>query len=77
MQSTQDKAPVGDILTGTGDTLPAEVGSKRLHFGRNEDLSKGHARYDKHVKQKGSDQERGAGEGPEEDEVIDGVVGGR
>lgn len=76
-QSTQDKAPTAEVLTGTGDTLPAEVGSKRLHFGRNEDLSKGHARYDKHVKQKGSDQERGAGEGPGEEEVIDGVVGGR
>lgn len=65
------------MLTGTGDTLPAQVGSKNLHFLGNPDLSKGHNRYDKHVQQKGSDEERGAGEGAEEEEVVDGVVGGR
>lgn len=45
----------------------------------NPDLSKGHARYDKHVQQKGSDQERGAATGAEaeEEEVVDGVVGER
>ena len=41
------------------------------------DVSKGHGRYDKHVRQKGSDQEKGASAGPGQDEVIDGVVGGR
>lgn len=63
------------MLTGTGDTLPAEVGSKNLHYLGNPALSKGHNRYDKHVKQKGSELD--AGEGAEEEEVIDGVVGGR
>lgn len=53
------------------------MGSKRLHYLGSPDASKGHARADKHGKQKGSDVERGAGEGPEEEEVIDGVVGGR
>lgn len=43
----------------------------------NSDISKGHGRYDKHVRQKGSDQEKEASEGATEDEVIDGVVGGR
>ena len=43
----------------------------------NSDISKGHGRYDKHVRQKGSDQEKEASEGAAEDEVIDGVVGGR
>ena len=70
-QSTRDKAPTADVMTGTGDTLPAEVGSKNLHFAGNPDLSKGHQRYDKHVRQKGSDQERDAGEGI--DEVEDDV----
>ena len=64
-------------MTGTGDALPSEIGSKRLHHDVNQDLSKGHQRYDKHVRQKGSDQEKGASEGAAEDEVIDGVVGGR
>lgn len=76
-QSTKDKAPVDDILTGTGDTLPAEVGSKRLHFLGNPDASKGDNRADKHGKQKGSDIEHGASNAPDEEEVIDGVVGGR
>ena len=64
-------------MTGTGDTLPSEVGSKRLQNMTNPDLSKGHGRYDKHVRQKGSDMEHEASEGPGEEEAIDGVVGGR
>ena len=77
LQTTRDTAPSSEIITGTGDALPSEIGSKRLHHDVNQDLSKGHQRYDKHVRQKGSDQEKGASEGAAEDEVIDGVVGGR
>jgi len=73
-QSTADSAPVPETVTSTGDTMPSEVGSKNLHFLGNPDLSKGHARYDKHVRQKGSDQERGAVPAEEEQEVSDGVV---
>lgn len=76
-KSTQDNAPSADVVTGTGDSLPSEVGSKRLQNFTSSDRSKGHGRYDKHVAQKGSDQEQGASEGAAEDEVIDGVVGGR
>jgi len=46
------------------DQLPAEVESKRLHYGANDPLSKGHDRYDKHSRQKESDLERYATEGP-------------
>lgn len=38
----------------------------------NPDVSKGSPRYDKHVSQKGSDQEKGASEGAAEDEVVGG-----
>ncbi|KAL8824618.1 MAG: hypothetical protein Q9170_008097 [Blastenia crenularia] len=78
-KSVRDNAPTADIISGTGDAVPSEVGSKRLHELGNPDLSKGHARYDKHVRQKGSDMEQGAagGEDAEKEEVIDGVVGGR
>lgn len=76
-QTTKDNAPTSDVVTGTGDTLPSEVGAKRLQNITNPDLSKGHGRYDKHVRQKGSDMEQEASEGPAEDEVVDGVVGGR
>ncbi|KAL8697687.1 MAG: hypothetical protein Q9201_007002 [Fulgogasparrea decipioides] len=78
-KSTKDKAPTADIISGTGDAVPAEVSSKNLHELGNPDLSKGHARYDKHVRQKGSDYEQSAagGEDAETEEVRDGVVGGR
>lgn len=45
------------------DQLPAQVESKRLHYGANDPLSKGHDRYDKHSRQKESDLERYANEG--------------
>lgn len=76
-QTTRDTAAQSEVITGTGDALPPEIGSKRLHTDGNPDLSKGHQRYDKHVRQKGSDQEKGASEGATEDEVVDGVIGGR
>lgn len=59
----------------TGDQLPAAVESKRLHFGANDPLSKGHDRYDKHSRQKESDIERYVSEGsgvdlqPSEDKI--------
>jgi hypothetical protein len=59
----------GEVITGTGDQLPAQVESKRLHFGPNEPLAKGHDRYYKHHKQNESDFERFAGEGAEVDEA--------
>ena len=77
MQTTRDNAPTTDVVTGTGDSLPAEVGSKRLHNVVQGDLSKGHGRFDKHVQQKGSDLDKEASEGATEEEVRDGVVGGR
>ncbi|KAI4240557.1 MAG: hypothetical protein L6R40_005045 [Gallowayella cf. fulva] len=79
-RSVRDQAPTSSVITGTGDALPDEASSKRLHELGNPDLSKGHARYDKHVRQKGSDEEKGAvgmGEDEDAEEVRDGVVGGR
>lgn len=63
-RSTKDSmGATGSVVTGTGDTLPAQVESKNLHFGANDPLAKGHDRYDKHARQKESDLERYAGEG--------------
>lgn len=77
IQDVRDTAPVPETITGTGDALPSEVGSKNLHYLGNPDLSKGDASYDKHVRQKGSDQERGAvpmDEDTGEQKVKDGVA---
>lgn len=56
--------------------MPSEVNSKRLHHFGDEDRAKGHARYDKHVRQKESDQDKYATEGakvdlqPSEEEIM-------
>ncbi|TVY51200.1 hypothetical protein LCER1_G006361 [Lachnellula cervina] len=63
-RSVRDIGAGGEVETGTGDQLPAQVESKRLHYGANNPLSKGHDRYDKHSRQKESDLERYAAEGP-------------
>lgn len=40
----KDIGSTGEVVTGTGDQLPAQTESKRLHFGANDALSKGHDR---------------------------------
>ena len=76
VQSTKDNAP-NEVITGTGDSLPAEVDQKRLHNVMEGDVTKGHPRYEAHVRQKGSDYDKLASDGAQEEEVRDGVVGGR
>ncbi|KAI9740085.1 MAG: hypothetical protein M1818_004836 [Claussenomyces sp. TS43310] len=89
----KDIGSTGEVETGTGDQLPAEVEFKRLHHGANNPLAKGHDRYDKHTKQTESDLDRYATDGsnvdlqPNEDkfaqrenvtdEEVDRVVGSR
>lgn len=63
-RGVRDMGATGEVETGTGDQLPATVESKRLHFGANNPLAKGHDRYDKHARQNESDLERYANEGP-------------
>ncbi|KAE9370604.1 hypothetical protein N431DRAFT_546408 [Stipitochalara longipes BDJ] len=49
------------------NALPSEINSKRLHHFGNEDQAKGSARYDKHVRQKETDQDKYATEGSDVD----------
>ena len=52
--------------TAYGDSMPAEIETKRLGMQSGMmDAAKGHGRDEKHRKQKGADEERLAGEGPE------------
>lgn len=46
------------------DQLPAQVEHTWLHYAAKNPLSNGHDRHDKHSRQKESDLERCAGEGP-------------
>jgi len=66
-RSTRDVAS-SEIITGTGDTLPSEIDSKRLHNVPggvvHDPAAKGSTRYEKHHQQKGGDVEFGAAEGP-------------
>ncbi|KIX10003.1 uncharacterized protein Z518_01084 [Rhinocladiella mackenziei CBS 650.93] len=70
-RTTRDTAP-NDVLTGTGDSLPSQVDSKRLHSvpgGVTHDPStKGSTRMTKHTKQQ-SDFVTGASEGPWTDRI--------
>ncbi|MCJ1308140.1 hypothetical protein MMC25_001792 [Agyrium rufum] len=68
-RANKDISATGEVMTGTGDQLPAQVESKRMHFGANNPLAKGHDRYDKHTRQKESDFERYAVDGAAMDEV--------
>jgi hypothetical protein len=72
-QSTQDRATHHEVLTGTGDALPSQTDSKRLHDVHggvvNDPAAKGSTRYEKYVRQEGADVEYGAGEGPGVDRV--------
>lgn len=40
----KDMGATAEVVTGTGDQLPAQAESKRLHFGANDALAKGHDR---------------------------------
>ncbi|GAB7361130.1 hypothetical protein MBLNU230_g1165t1 [Neophaeotheca triangularis] len=64
-RAPKDMGATGDVITGYGDQLPAQVESKNLHFGANDPVAKGHDRADKHARQKESDLERYAAEGAE------------
>ncbi|KIW97110.1 uncharacterized protein Z519_02502 [Cladophialophora bantiana CBS 173.52] len=68
-RSTRDTA-INDVLTGTGDSLPTQVDSKRLHSvpgGVTHDpFAKGSTRMTEH-KVQSSDYVQGASEGPRTD----------
>ncbi|PQE06131.1 Nop domain-containing protein [Rutstroemia sp. NJR-2017a BBW] len=49
-RSVQDIGATGEVVTGTGDQLNANVEAKRLHYGPNDPAFKGHDRNEKHGK---------------------------
>jgi len=58
-RSAKDGSGGADVVTGTGDTLPSTVDSKRL-FDAGDSAAKGNVRDAKKEKQKGGDDELGA-----------------
>jgi hypothetical protein len=60
-------------MTGIGDALPSQIGSKRLHDVPggvvHDPQAKGSTRFEKHKAQNKSDQELGATEGPQVDKA--------
>ena len=66
----RDTGMSGEVMTGTGDRLPARaVEDKNLAGRGNEPAAKGHTRDAKHGKQKVSDVDKYASEGPGVDEA--------
>lgn len=67
-RSYRDTGMTGEVITGTGDQLPATtVEHKNLAGGGNEPLAKGHSRYAKRAKQKESNEDKFASPGPQVD----------
>jgi hypothetical protein len=55
----------GDVITGTGDSLPADVESMRTQMGTDNPSGKGDVRATKHGKLSGSSFDRYAKEHPD------------
>ncbi|KAJ9245730.1 hypothetical protein DTO169E5_449 [Paecilomyces variotii] len=66
-RSTRDMHASGEVTTGTGDALPAEIESKRLHYGGRDPGAKGDPRNLKHAVQNRSQFDKFAGEDPDAD----------
>lgn len=56
-RGNKDMGATGEVVSGTGDQMPAGIESKRLHYGANQPAAKGHQRDAKHGKEE-SDIER-------------------
>lgn len=63
-RTNRDTFVTGEVISGTGDQMPATIESKRLYFERNPAAGKGNIRDDKLAKQKESNEEMFASEGP-------------
>lgn len=48
-QSTRDVGQSGEVMTGIGDSLPAEIETKNMHFQANDPGTKGRVRTFKHA----------------------------
>jgi len=67
-RQNKDMGATGEVVTGTGDQMPAGIEQKRLHYGTsNEPAAKGHGRDERHRTGGESEFERFAGEGAEVD----------
>jgi hypothetical protein len=68
-RQNKDMGLTDEVISGTGDQMPATVENKRLHYPANEPKAKGHERDHKHNRQTRSDIERFQSEGGEMEDV--------
>lgn len=54
-RNPRDMANNSEVITGMGDTMPGEQGSKNLHYSGANAVAKGSDRYDKHTRSKESE----------------------
>jgi hypothetical protein len=67
-RTVKDTGETGEVITGTGDQLPASIESKRLGMGEaGGPAAKGHPRDARHDVKSGSEIERFASDGAEAD----------
>jgi len=74
-RNPRDQAGNGEVLTATGHTVPSTVETKHLHQSANDDVAKGSQRYEKHARQKESDFDVFASDGPGVEQDVPGLEG--
>jgi hypothetical protein len=69
-RSTRDVAQTGEVMTATGDSLPAEIETKRLQSQTNDPGARGSLRNIKHATKTSSAYDKFVGENPEGGQVV-------
>ncbi|OKL56667.1 hypothetical protein UA08_08309 [Talaromyces atroroseus] len=69
-RSTRDVGQSGEVMTGIGDSLPAEIETKNMHFQANDPGAKGRVRTFKHAAKTTGAFDRLAGEDPEGTQAV-------
>ncbi|QKX53587.1 uncharacterized protein TRUGW13939_00666 [Talaromyces rugulosus] len=69
-RSTRDVAQTGEVMTATGDSLPADIETKRVQSQTNDPGAKGSLRNIKHAAKTRSAYDKFVGENPEDGQLV-------
>jgi hypothetical protein len=69
-RSTRDIGATGEVITGTGDTLPAEIETKKMDFQSQDPGTKGRSRPIKHAVKNRSAFDKYVGEDPDSAQLV-------
>lgn len=69
-RSTRDVGQTGEVMTATGDSLPAEIETKRMRSQTNDPGARGSLRDIKHAAKTRSRYDKFVGENPEDGQLV-------